>query len=249
MTETAYMPDGTEFFLADWWRYCPVQRKVQVDSIYEEAETAFVQKHANLEWTFLDFGAHVGYFSVLAAPLFKRVIAIEPHPKNFEALLVNTERFSNVTAINMAVYDHDGTVSMDLPENSTVMSNVRPAPTGETPEKARQRVKGHTTVECQTLRTILGDTFPEFIKADAEGSEEAIFRACPEYLDRAKALVVEYHEKQLMRSSNIQSGRVFIDLLAEHGFSNMVYSERGVEVDPTQLPPPNGPFVNLIGVK
>ncbi|KKK60181.1 hypothetical protein LCGC14_3026920, partial [marine sediment metagenome] len=184
--------------------------------------------------------AHVGYFTLLAAPLFKRVISIEPHPKNYEVLVKNTERFPNVTTINKAAWKHGGTVAMDLPENSTVMANVQ--------DLGRLR-KYMTQVPCGTLSTILGDTFPDFIKADAEGSEDTIFRACPEYLDRAKALIIEYHEMQLRRSSKVESGKEFIDLLAEHGFDKLIYSELRTPVDRDKLPPSNSMFLNLLGVK
>ncbi len=234
------MPDGkTEFYLADWWQSCPVQRTLQCGGIYEPRETEFVMQNANPDWTFLDLGAHVGYFTLLAAPLFKRVIAIEPHPKNYAALVNNTERFPNVTTINKAAWKHGGTVAMDLPENSTVMANVQ--------DLFRLR-KYMTQVPCDTLATILGDTFPEFIKADAEGSEDAIFRACPEYLDKAKALLIEYHEMQLKRTSKVEA-REFIDLLADHGFDKMVYSESRIPVNPNKLPPSNSMFLNLLGVK
>ena len=242
MTEpNPLMPDGkTEFYLADWWRHCPVQRTLQTGGIYEPRETEFVMQNANSDWTFLDLGAHVGYFTLLAAPLFKRVIAIEPHPKNYAALVKNTERFPNVTTINKAVWKHGGTVAMDLPDNSTVMSNVQ--------DLLRLR-KYMTQVPCDTLATILGDTFPEFIKADIEGSEDAVFRACPEYLDKARVLLIEYHEMQLRRTSKIESVRDFIDLLAEHGFDKLVYSESRVPVNPDKLPPSNSMFLNLLGVK
>ena len=238
---TVLMPDGkTEFYLSDWWRHCPVQRTLEAGGIYEPRETEFVMQNANSDWTFLDLGAHVGYFTLLAAPLFKRVIAIEPHPKNYAALVKNTERFPNVTTINKAVWKHGGTVAMDLPDNSTVMSNVQ--------DLLRLR-KYMTQVPCDTLATILGDTFPEFIKADIEGSEDAVFRACPEYLDKARVLLIEYHEMQLRRTSKIESVRDFIDLLAEHGFDKLVYSESRVPVNPDKLPPSNSMFLNLLGLK
>ena len=54
---------------------------------------------------------------------------------------------------------------------------------------------------------------------------------------------------QLRRTSKIESARDFIDLLGEHGFDKLVYSESRVPVNPDKLPPSNSMFLNLLGLK
>jgi FkbM family methyltransferase len=60
--------------------------------------------------TFLDVGAHIGYFSVLGAGLVGeegRVDAFEPDPGSFAALARNAERLPQLNAWNVAAADRD----------------------------------------------------------------------------------------------------------------------------------------------
>ncbi|MCB7127942.1 MAG: FkbM family methyltransferase [Candidatus Brocadiales bacterium] len=48
----------------------------------------------------IDVGAHVGLWTAKLAEKFRHVFAFEPDPQNFECLLKNTARYTNVTAVN-----------------------------------------------------------------------------------------------------------------------------------------------------
>lgn len=61
----------------------------------------------------IDVGAHVGKYALYSAKLVGErgvVIAIEPHPENYQALTRNIELngFKNVIALNVAAYNGDG---------------------------------------------------------------------------------------------------------------------------------------------
>ena len=61
----------------------------------------------------LDCGAHVGKYALPAAKLVGvegTVIAIEPHPENYNALLknINLNKFRNIIALNVAASDREG---------------------------------------------------------------------------------------------------------------------------------------------
>lgn len=60
----------------------------------------------------VDVGAHVGLWTIRLAKAFKRVVAIEPIPSNFECLTKNVSKFDNVELLPIAVSNVDGTVGM-----------------------------------------------------------------------------------------------------------------------------------------
>jgi len=81
--------------------------------IWEPGETRLLSRKLQPGATFLDVGAHVGYFSCLAGRLVGPhglVLAFEPHPRNYELLLANAWRngLTNVVAVPWAVTDSNG---------------------------------------------------------------------------------------------------------------------------------------------
>ena len=65
--------------------------------------------------TVLDIGAHVGYYACLASSLVGdtgRVIAFEPHPRNHRYLIHNTADRDNVTRLQVALAEAEGTAEL-----------------------------------------------------------------------------------------------------------------------------------------
>ena len=59
---------------------------------------------------FLDIGAHVGYYSILASDLVGesgQVISFEPTPRTFASLSENASRKNNIKVYNNAVLDEE----------------------------------------------------------------------------------------------------------------------------------------------
>ena len=69
-----------------------VSRPILMSGIFEPEVTHAFRKHLKAEMTFVDIGANVGYFSLLASGIVGprgRVIAFEPSPANFLRLSEN----------------------------------------------------------------------------------------------------------------------------------------------------------------
>lgn len=84
---------------------------------WEPAITRWIASRLRPGDTFVDVGAHLGYYALLAARLVGehgQVIAIEASPKNFAALRANLarNRVGNVRPLNVAVTDRPGTVRL-----------------------------------------------------------------------------------------------------------------------------------------
>lgn len=95
-----------------------IQFWIYLLGIWEPDITAFVRRRLAPGDTFVDVGAHVGYYTVLASGLVGesgRVVAVEPSPRNFGLLTANLaldNRRRNVRAVNMAAASQRGTVDI-----------------------------------------------------------------------------------------------------------------------------------------
>ena len=82
---------------------------------WEEDVVAFIREHLGPGMTFLDVGAHIGYFSVLGSRLVGEaghVFAVEVEPRNLDLLRANLwrNRCDNVTVLPVAAYAERGHV-------------------------------------------------------------------------------------------------------------------------------------------
>ncbi len=120
----------------------------------------------------VDVGAHIGAFTLKTALKVGRegqVIALEPHPDNYELLLSNIKRnrLDNVKAVNAAVLDKNGEARLYLSAGSIAHSTLF------------NRGLGHLKVTAKSLDTILAEldcNRVDAVKIDAEGAEALVIR-------------------------------------------------------------------------
>jgi FkbM family methyltransferase len=134
---------------------------------------------------FLDVGANVGVYSILAAGRGARVLSIEPVPATYEQLLDNIylNRFhAHVEALCIGVGGEPGELAFSTqtgPTNHVLASN-------ETPD-------GTVTVTVDTLDSIATDWDPVMIKIDVEGFESEVIRGATGLLSQhsVQAVLIE----------------------------------------------------------
>lgn len=95
------------------------QRQIFSHKLFEAGVSRFVKATLHVGDVFVDVGANVGYFSVLAAPLVGtqgKVIAIEPEKKNFERLSYHAQLngYSQIALYNCAVGDEEGMQTLHI---------------------------------------------------------------------------------------------------------------------------------------
>lgn len=142
--------------------------------------------------TFLDVGAHVGYYSVLASSLVGdrgKVVSIEPTPRTYGLLVENTNSKKNTTTFNVAAlneekeiefYDYGARYSA---LNSTDKETSRVIPFRIVGEPIRMKT---TTVDDLCKKN--GFT-PTVIKIDAEGAERLILQGMSTVLEKMRPLI------------------------------------------------------------
>jgi FkbM family methyltransferase len=153
---------------------------VQVFGRWEPAMTAFLTSRLAAGRVFVDVGANIGWFDLLAAPLVGPsggVVAIEASPAIYRELVAQVERngLRNVRVVNTAVGAAEGWVQVLAgPGWNSAQSAVAPGP----------RQPG--SVRCAPLGSLLRAeeiAACRVIKIDVEGFEYEVVRGMAPLLD------------------------------------------------------------------
>jgi FkbM family methyltransferase len=166
----------------------------------------------------IDAGAHVGYFTLLAArsvgPI-GRVFAFEPVPRNYDLLVRNIELngYRNIVPVQKAISNIVGSARFFIHPDTVGHSLF-----AETSSKTRRAIN----VEVTTLDHFLeGEGWPpvHLVKMDIEGAEPAALEGMTGLLTRNRALrlVVEYVPHILKRAG--EDPTRFLDRLRGLGFT------------------------------
>jgi FkbM family methyltransferase len=162
---------------------------------FDEAERQLLASRITPDFVFLDIGANIGGYTLFVAALAgprARLLAIEPQPEIFERLIYNVRLndFSNVKALNCAVADVEGEITLFVAHGNKGETSMRIV----NADSRGDQIK----VPAQTLSSIVaqeGFTHIDAVKLDVEGAEDLIlepfFREAPEHL-RPKLVLMEF---------------------------------------------------------
>jgi FkbM family methyltransferase len=188
---------------------------------WEKTITRLILSHVKPGMTFVDIGANLGYYSVLAAEMVGpagKVVAFEVNPRLYEILFANLELngfLPRSQCVNKAVYSanteltfnflthHQGSGSLYVDEQTARHYNDSLRP---------QRV------EAITLDSVLGDQRVDFIKMDIEGAEMDVLTAAEQVFTRNPQLqaIIEFSPGYVR--DPVKAARAW-DLLVDWGFS------------------------------
>jgi len=158
---------------------------------YEPITRALVQALLRNGDTFLDIGAHVGFYSLttgLSNPAVS-VIAFEPNPKNFRILEANVaaNSLSNIICEPIAISDKDGTGMLYLTESDMSASLMKDFQAEDTKQIGSIEVSTSSLDSYRQRRGIEGRLL---IKVDIEGHEPAFFRGAADTIAKHKPDII-----------------------------------------------------------
>ena len=166
-----------------------IRPAIEKHGIWEPGETALLLGWLGPGMTVVDVGAHVGYYTVLAARRVAPgglVLAFEPSPRNYELLLANVWRngLTNVVCFPWAVSDRMAFLDLFTDERNTGDNRTFPSP-------GRERVR---------VRAVALDALPsirppiDVVKIDVQGTEEAVVAGMSNLLARSRSarITLEY---------------------------------------------------------
>ena len=167
--------------------------------------------------TMLDIGAHVGYYSRrYAKKLGKngRIFAFEPHPRTFATLQHNVKRTPQVTAVQLALAEKEGTAelhdylmmsasgSLHYDESMVALQKSQTQQTDIAPRIGQTFMAQTFTVRTTPIDTFLaqqGIEKVDLVKMDIEGAEIGALRGMQRTIANSPnlVLVMEYNPQAL----------------------------------------------------
>lgn len=183
--------------------------------LFEPAETRLVRELLNPGDTFIDIGAHIGWFATLGAKIVGergQVVAFEPYEMNSAMLKYNLQQNSctNVRVTESALGSRKGCVS--LVNSGGDSGGVTALDWG-----SEERVE----VPITTLDESEGELGPiALVKIDVEGWEAHVLRGGRKTLSRARYVLMEINRPALVQARS--SPEELFDLLRNAGFTTFL---------------------------
>jgi FkbM family methyltransferase len=192
-----------------------IQRSIYLGT-FEPYESAQVRKYLKPGMTFVDVGANVGYYTLLAASLVGRggrVLAFEPSPYAFDRLIKTIERngLAQVEAFQSGLGDAAGELQLFMPRE----------PGNHTPSMVPNGEGRPLNVAVYRLDDWLAEhevTRVDLMKIDVEGFEPNVVRGAAEFIERGKvrAILCEFN-KYWLEENGCSSPELY-ELLTGLGF-------------------------------
>lgn len=179
--------------------------------LFEPAETRLIASMLGPGDTFVDVGAHIGWFSVVASQRVGpagQVHAFEPFPANSKALEANfaLNGVRNARILQTALSDQPGTLSLSDSDDSGAVTALQ--------WSAGTRID----VPMTTLDTALPDQGSiALMKVDVEGWEAHVLRGAQRTLSRTRNVLIEINIAALTKAGS--SPEEIVGLLSEAGFT------------------------------
>lgn len=184
-------------------------------ALHEPITTRMLFDSLTPQSVFVDVGAHLGYFSIIAALKARAVFAIEPQ----EFLIgrihrnVSANHLRNVTLMHAAVGSAPGFAN--IPKIGSPMTEV-----------------GHSDNRVPMVRLddyFTGDDVPTHIKIDTEGFEYHVLNGARRILQTRPTLFIEHHKG--MHKFGPGSAEMW-QLLADHGYTLHLCNHRDSKARP-----------------
>ncbi len=143
---------------------------------FEEGLTRAIIEKLSPGGVFIDIGAHVGYYTMLASLLVGaegRVVAFEPTPRTRTELSFNTAGLDNVRVVPMAAWDEPARLTLqDFGQRQSSFNSVMAARVTGNPRRESIEVEAIAVDDW----LVAHDIVPSFIKIDAESAEYRVLR-------------------------------------------------------------------------
>jgi FkbM family methyltransferase len=147
--------------------------RAMLQGAFEPDETALLLQHLPQIDVFVDVGANVGYYTLLALKHGKRAIAVEPQPRNLQCLYAGLA--ANRWEDRVEVFP----VGLGPQPGIATLYGASGPSASIVPNWAQYGSKYRQTIPLLTLDIVLADRFVDrevFIKIDVEGYEYQVLQ-------------------------------------------------------------------------
>lgn len=191
-----------------------VERQLFVEGVWDEHVRDALRRHLREGDCFVDVGANIGYFSLMASVLVGstgRVVAIEPSHINLERLCGNLalNGCGNVAVVSLAASSSHGSLQINFPTpNNAGAASLRTIPS----------VAGNLVLACPLDEVIEAQALrPSVVKLDVEGFELEALKGMKNTLVRFRPVVICELTDSFLREMG-QSSRELIKFMEVLGY-------------------------------
>lgn len=216
---------GHSMYLASQGSYPP--HGMAMDT-YEKETTRLFEDFIKPGMSIIDVGAHVGYYSLLAARHAGpegRVYAFEAEPSNFDLLTRNIElnEYQNVVASNCAISNRVGSSTLFLTGLDTGRHSIYKH---DLPQSGTVEVN---TTTLDAFMEPMGWPRIDLLKVDVEGAEIDVLEGMDQLLRMSESLNLIMELNPVLLQGAGASTAVLLERLAASGFSiHYVDEKKGI---------------------
>lgn len=152
---------------------------------YEQYETKILLSQINNQSVVVDVGANIGYYTLLAAKIAKKVYAFEPDKDSFLILKKNVEEneLTNVFLFNQAVGDKNEKVGLIINKENYGDS----------------KVKVGNEIDCVRLDEVIKEKV-DLVKIDVQGYEAKVVEGMKKIIKKDKPIIfIEVDQKNIKK--------------------------------------------------
>lgn len=177
----------------------------------------------------IDCGANVGYSCLYFNASFPdaNIIGIEPQKDNFKQLQMNVKNYSNIKAINAAIWDRNTSLAIKDEDQWSGSFEVKEQADKQGSDFSLQGITIKELMDKYNMPVI------DILKIDIEGAEYNLFANDPAvWLDKTRCLIIELHD--LLRPGTSQ---LFFKEMAKYKWNTFIKGENIVsfKVDEVRL--------------
>jgi FkbM family methyltransferase len=170
-----------------------------LEEILTEGVYASIAKQIHDCRTIVDLGANVGLATLYLAGSYpeSRVVSVEPHPENFAFLSRNVSKLvssGRCYPLQAAIWSSSGrTLSLSIP-NPNGFSGVNVEENGAPLHLAASSITMPEVLDRYRMESL------DLLKVDIEGAEVELFSGDISWLERVRAIAIEFHADSRTRS-------------------------------------------------
>jgi FkbM family methyltransferase len=232
-TRRGVLKKATTFFGAEMTLLLPAAMDIYLaGGKTHHSETALARymiHFLNEGQTYIDIGAHFGYFTLLAATMVGdkgKVVAFEAAGNTVEILRQNAAEWKNITVAHNAISDRSEKISFyEFPVLYSEYNSMTIAQF-ENEQWMNENKPQKKEVQAVTLDTYVKEhsLVPDMIKIDVEGAEDKAISGCKELLARySPSVILEF----LSRDRDNRAHHKAKEILNELGYDPFLVQEDG----------------------
>lgn len=161
-----------------------VSQEVFYKGVWEKELTKLMKDIIKEDTVFVDVGAHIGYYSLLAAKIAKksRVYSFEPMTINYELLEKNIalNNYKNVKCFKIALSDSEGKVKLYCDKNLSVRNSI----------VSTEIIEGNALEDVETMPLDFLVENADIVKIDVEGGEVKVLKGMKKLIEINQDIIV-----------------------------------------------------------